>query len=100
MDENTIPKRILKMKVSGSRLRGRQHTWWIAHVKRNVERSEWHWRRVDDMQEWADTDSWRLLCKSWPVSVEMTLGRRYQEQRIHLSTEEQPLVSSGEKIEL
>lgn len=27
------------------------------------------------MHEWADSDSWRLLCKSQSISVEITQGR-------------------------
>jgi hypothetical protein len=32
---------------------------------------EWDWRMLDEIQELADTDIWRFLCKSQPVSVEI-----------------------------
>jgi hypothetical protein len=59
------------MKISGRRHRGRPCTRWIDHVKRDVERRGRDWR-VEEMQEWADRDSLRLLCKSRPTSVETT----------------------------
>jgi hypothetical protein len=64
MDKHRIPKRLLEMKMSGRRSRGRPCTQWIDQVKIDVERRGQDWRMVDEMQEWADTGSWRFLCKS------------------------------------
>jgi hypothetical protein len=38
-------------------------------VKRDVERRGGDWRRIDEMQEWADRNSCRHLYKSQPTSV-------------------------------
>jgi hypothetical protein len=35
----------------------------INQVKRDVKRRVREQRKVDEMHLWADTDSWRLLCK-------------------------------------
>jgi hypothetical protein len=37
---------------------------------RGVERRGGGWRRVNEMQEWADRDSWRLLSKNQLTNVE------------------------------
>jgi hypothetical protein len=40
MDEHRIPKRILDMKMSGKRPRGRPCTWWLDQVKRDIEEED------------------------------------------------------------
>jgi hypothetical protein len=72
MDEHRVPKRLLEMMKSGRRPRGRPCTQWIDQVERDVERRGWDCSGVDEMQELADRDSWKLLHKSRPTSVEMT----------------------------
>jgi hypothetical protein len=64
MDEHRISESLLKMKMSGRRHGVRTCTRWIDQVKREIERRGGNWRRVDEMQEWAVRDSWRLLCTS------------------------------------
>jgi hypothetical protein len=73
MDKHKIPKILLEKKTSGKRSRSWSCTWWINQVKKYVEREGGDWR-IDEMQEWADRDSWRLLCKSQPTRVEVTYG--------------------------
>jgi hypothetical protein len=69
MEEHRMPKRLLEMEMSGRRPRGRPCTRWIDQAKRNVEQDR---MKVDQMQEWADRYSWRLLCKSQPTNVKTT----------------------------
>jgi hypothetical protein len=64
MDKHRIPKRLPQIKTSEKRPRGRPRTWWIHQVKRDVKKRGWDWMMVDEMQEWADRDSLRLLCMS------------------------------------
>jgi hypothetical protein len=60
------------MKMSG---RGRPCIEWIVQCKRYIETRGQDWRTVDEMQEWADRDSWRLLCESRLTDVETTHRR-------------------------
>jgi hypothetical protein len=55
VDRHRIPKKLLEMKMNWRGLRGRPCIWWIDQIMRDVERREQDWRRVDEVQEWADT---------------------------------------------
>jgi hypothetical protein len=63
MDENKKPKRVLDMKMNGKIPRGRSQTWWPDQVKAHIDSREQSWKKVEEMQEQTDRDSWRLLCK-------------------------------------
>jgi hypothetical protein len=61
MDEHRKPKTVLEMKMSGTKPKGRPQTWWLDQVKRDIERRGQYWGKVEEIQEWTDRDSWRLL---------------------------------------
>jgi hypothetical protein len=67
MDKHRIQKRLLEIKMYGRRPRGR-----LRELYRGEDNTE-EW--LVKKQEWADIDSWRLLCTSQPTSVETTQGR-------------------------
>jgi hypothetical protein len=64
MDEHRILKTLLEMKMTEKRPKGRPQKRWLNQVNRHTERQRQFWRKVEEMQEWKDKDSWRLLYKS------------------------------------
>jgi hypothetical protein len=47
-DECRIPERLLELKMTGKRPRGRPQTWWLDQVKRDIERRGQSWRKVEE----------------------------------------------------
>jgi hypothetical protein len=72
MEEHRIPKRLLEIKMTTKRPRGRPQTQWLDQVKTDIERIGRSWGKVKEMQEWINRGSWRLLCRSRYVRVETT----------------------------
>jgi hypothetical protein len=72
MNEHKMPKRVLQVKMSGKRHKVRPQTQWLHKVKRDIERRGFSWRIVEEVQEWTDRDSRKLLCKSQLTRMEMT----------------------------
>lgn len=48
----------------------------MEYIAELLHYKNWNGTTIDEMQEWAGRDIWRLLCKIDPQVLEMTPGRR------------------------
>jgi hypothetical protein len=47
MEEHRIPKSVMERKMSGKRPKSRPQTQWLDQAKREIERREQYWGKVE-----------------------------------------------------